>query len=270
MIYELYNGEIKLDFEPEKHIYTVNGERKEGATGVTGIINKPMLISWAVNMAIAFMQENIKAGVAYDELQLGSMFKGAKYAHRNKAKNAADIGTLVHEAIETFVKTGNRKEPVHAKAKQCFQMFVKWADENKVEFLESERKVYSRELDYAGTCDFVCRIDGKLYVGDTKTSSGIYDEMWFQVAGYQQALEEELGVKYDGQIIVRVGKDGAFEVQYRTREDYEENVKAFNGALALYKRILKLKDLEKLGGQDNAIAKSKKLKKEKNNAKSIK
>lgn len=247
--FSLYNGQVELKFNPEKHVYMVKGERVEGATGVTGIINKPALIYWAVNQAIEFLETALKAGQSYDEIQLKAILEGAKKAHRKKTTEAGDIGTLVHEAIETYIKTGEKTKLVHEKAKNCFEAFLGWAKDKNVKFLESERKVYSKNHKYAGTMDFRCEIDGKFYIGDTKTSSGIFDEFWFQVSAYQQAYEEETGTTHDGQIIVRVGKDGSFEVQTRGPQDYVEDVAAFNGALALYKRIQKLNDIKKLNGE---------------------
>lgn len=247
--YQLYGGEVELHFDPIKHVYTVDGKVVEGATGVTGIINKPALMYWAVNQAIEFLQRTLVAGTSYDELQLKAMLDGAKSAHRIKKETAGDVGTLVHDAIEKYIKTGVVTNLVHPVAGNCFTNFLKWATENDVKFLESERKVFSKVHQYAGTMDFRCQIGNKFYVGDTKTSTGIYDEFWFQVSAYQQAYEEETGLKTDGQIIVRVGKDGSFEVQYRDNEDYKENVKAFNGALALYKRIQALKSKNSLKGE---------------------
>jgi hypothetical protein len=239
--HKLYDGSIELKFDESKHVYTVNGEIIESATGVTGVINKPALMFWAVNQAIGFLENALKPGIGYDELQIKSMLESAKMAHRKKSTEAADIGTLAHTAIETYIKTGKIVPPVQPQAKICFESFLKWATEKNVKFSDSERKVYSKSHKYAGTMDFACEIDGKSYIGDNKTSTGIYDEYWFQVSAYQQAYEEETGKMFDGQVIVRIGKDGSFEVQYKYNNDYLENVKAFNGALALYKRMQVLK-----------------------------
>lgn len=241
--YKLYDGEVTLLFDKDKHTYTVGDKVVEGATGVTGVIAKPALVPWAVNQAILHLNKTIKPGVAYDELQLRDIFDEAKKAHRQKSTYAADVGTLAHEAIERFIKEGDRTPPFNEEAKKAFISFVKWADDNKVEFLESERKIYSKQYEYAGTMDFVCKIEGELLVGDTKTSSAIYEEYWFQTAGYQQAYVEEMGADVKGRVIVRVGKDGSFEVQFKKDEvDYIADRDAFNGALVLYKRLQALKN----------------------------
>jgi len=243
--HKLYGGAVGLTFDPDKHIYEVDGERVEGVTGVVGVIAKPALMPWAVNMALAYIGKKIKAGKSYDEIQLKKILEDAKIAHKVKKEDAGDIGTLVHEAIESYILTGKEEPPIHEKAKVCYDNFVNWAKENKVKFLETERKVYSKEHQYAGTMDFACVIDGKTYVGDIKTSNAIYNEYWFQTSAYQQAYTEETGIQVDGQIIVRVSRNGDFEIQ--ENYDYEENVQAFNGALVLYRRIQQLKDIKNEG-----------------------
>jgi len=243
--YKLYGGTVCLTFDPDKHIYTVDGERVDGVTGVVSVIAKPALIYWSVNMALSYIGKKIKAGKSYDEIQLKKILEGAKIAHKVKKEDAGDIGTLVHEAIERYILTGKEEPPVHEKAKVCYENFINWAKENKVRFIETERKVYSKEYNYAGTMDFACVIGDKTFVGDIKTSNAIYNEYWFQTSAYQQAYTEETGTKIDGQLIVRVSRNGDFEIQ--ENYDYEENVQAFNGALVLYRRIQQLKDNENAG-----------------------
>ncbi len=243
--FKLYNNTVTLEFDPEKHIYTVDGRRIEGVTGVTGVINKPALMYWAVNMAVLYLKKVWKPGKSYDEIQIKKILDGAKLAHRAKKTEAGDIGTLVHESIETYIKTGKITKLIHPKAKECFKQFLGWAKGNKVKFIESERKIYSKKYGYAGTMDFYCQIGDKRFVGDTKTSTAIYDEMWLQTSAYQEAYTEETGVRTDGQVIVRVGKDGSLEV--RENYDYDKNFPAFAGALVLYRRIQEFNDAKKGG-----------------------
>jgi hypothetical protein len=242
-IYKLYKNQIELKFDDEKHIYEVEGKKIEGVTGVCGVIAKPALIYWAVNQAIEFLQKAIVPGKGYDELEITSLLNDAKFAHRKKTTDAADIGTLVHEAVDKYAKTGEITKLINIKAKASLDQFIGWATENKVRFIESERKVYSKKLGYAGTMDFYCQMGDKFFVCDTKTSSGIYDEMWFQTSAYQQAYQEETGVPVNGHIIVRVGKDGSLEV--KENYEYEKNIVAFNGALLLFRRVQELNDIKK-------------------------
>ncbi len=102
--------------------------------------------------------------------------------------------------------------------------------------MESEKRIYSRANWYAGTTDLVFIKDGKKYVGDIKTSSGIYGrEYFFQMAGYQIALEE-LGEKdFHASTIIRCGKDGSFEI--KDSFDLEADKEGFLAALKLYRAL---------------------------------
>ena len=83
----------------------------------------------------------------------------------------------------------------------------KIAEKNKVKFLASEQKLYSKLHWTAGTADFLCKIDGQTYLGDIKTSSGIYDRTPFaQCASYRMMLKEMTGKECDGSIIVNIKK----------------------------------------------------------------
>ena len=71
----------------------------------------------------------------------------------------------------------------------------------------------------AGTTDLVLEIKGKKYIGDVKTSSAIYPEHFYQMAGYRAMLEEMGETGFDGSVVIRIGKDGKFnedkDVKYR-------------------------------------------------------
>jgi hypothetical protein len=242
--YKLYNGTLELQFNADKHLYSIDGKKVDGTTSALGIIAKPALMYWAVNQAVAFFQEAIKPGVAYDEIQLKAMAEGMKSSHRKKKEDAADKGKMVHEWCEQWIAGQKPATPINPELKNATDQFLKWISENKVEFLESEKIIYSKEYNYAGTLDFVAKVNGKLMLGDFKTSTGIYDEYFLQTSAYQLAYEEEHPeVKIEGQIIVRIGKDASLEIrENHKRFDYNENAKAFISALTLYRRMTVMKD----------------------------
>jgi hypothetical protein len=67
-------------------------------------------------------------------------------------------------------------------------------------------------------------IDGKKYVGDSKTSNAVYPEYFYQTAAYRMMLEEMGEKDFSGSIIIRVGKDGSFDEAKDVifSKDYEE------------------------------------------------
>lgn len=248
MKYILYNGEVNLDFNENTHIYSISGKAISGVTGVLGIIAKPGLLYWAVGEAIAYLQRNILPGCSLDEIQLNGFFSDAKIAHRRTSEDAALMGTLAHQWAEDWIAGRDPLMPVNRQVRSSVEQFLKWVERDQVEFLHSEKLVYSKKRNYAGTFDFICKIDGKTYIGDLKTSSAVYDEYFLQVAAYQQAyLEEFPKDQIDGAIIVRIGKKDDLQVKFS--DEYGKNVAAFNAAIILHRRMQELKNESKHSSQ---------------------
>ena len=237
---KLYGGKVILDFNKFKHTYTVKGEKIPSVTTVLGVINKPALVAWAARMATDHVIECIDPGVSYDELQLNAIFEGAKKAHWQKKTDAGNIGTLVHEWVEDYINDKNPKMPVNEQLNDAVSNFMDWVHEHDVKFLKAEEPAFSKKYKYAGIIDFICTIDGKLYIGDLKTSKGIYPEYLLQTSAYRYARAEEYPDEdYKGTVIVRVGKDGSFETGGL---DDEETYSMADGrevsGLALYQEMV--------------------------------
>jgi hypothetical protein len=187
-------------------------------------------------MAVEHINDQIEPGKSYDEVQLSTIFEGGKSAHWKKKVDAGNLGSFVHNWVEDYINGKKPAKPVNKSLKDAVQRFLDWQKAHKVEFLLSEQQVYSRKYNYTGTLDFICKIDGKMYIGDLKTSKGIYPEMLIQTAAYRFAREEEYPKeKYAGQVIVKVGKeDGALEVAViKNGEWYSKMFMAFVAALKL-------------------------------------
>lgn len=250
----------EFKFDSKEHLYTLDGKPLMGCTTVLNVINKPALIQWAANETVRWIRENceplksisIDEGVKY-EVSDKALDK-AKVAHRKKKEKAADWGSIVHAAVESWIKS--RQIPAVVVVKEvsyevlpehrtAIDFFVKWAEDNKVQFFESEKQIYSKDWWVAGTVDFVCKIDGKLMVGDLKTSSDIYETMFFQTAAYAKMLIE-MGEypRFDGMVVVNCTKPkevdgkvipGTFKTE--TRKDVDANIACFEAALTLHKRL---------------------------------
>lgn len=65
-----------------------------------------------------------------------------------------------------------------------------------------EQQVLSPILGFAGTIDRISTIEGKKYVLDIKTSNGIYNSYWLQVAAYREAALKQMGIATDGVAIL--------------------------------------------------------------------
>jgi hypothetical protein len=241
---KLYKGEINLEFDANRHRYTYNGEVVPSVTSLLSIINKPALVNWAANTAVECIQGSINPGVSYDEIQLHTIFEAGRKAHFQKKVDAGNIGSLVHKWIEQYIKNENPATPINEGLRESIDHFMKWVVKYDVKFLLAEQVVYSKRYKFAGMLDFICTIEGKMYIGDTKTSSGIYNEYFLQTAAYRYARHEEFPEeKYAGQLIIRIGKDGEFEFAVvRDTKTYQDMFRAFLSAQNLSQTLDYLKE----------------------------
>lgn len=242
--YLLYDNKVKLVFDDAKHIYSVDDKVVYGVTSITGIIDKPALKYWAVNMGIEYLKENLKPGVALDEIEISTLLAETKSAHTKRLSKAGDIGTQIHEWLEKYVKARINKKPVpkrpiNKEMQKAISGFFEWAKENKVKLIASEQKIYSKKFHYAGTFDLLASVNGKKTIVDFKTSKAIYPEMFLQASAYLQAKEEELGEQIDGGVIIlRLSKESKeitpFEVQSVDRKEVDNLIKVFISCLNIY------------------------------------
>ena len=240
---------VPLDFK-ENHAYFAKPDGTgayHGVTSILRVIAKPALIGWAANMVVEHIKANwsdvdvMEKGFAWFE----PILEEARTAHTKKKEKAGELGSDVHSLIETLVKSvigvwGGIIDPNTKSENAQVQKFIDWAVENQVKFIESEKQVFSKESWYAGTLDLVLEMKGEKYIADVKTSSGIYPEMYLQMAAYQGALEEmneHLDIK--GAMVINLDKKGGFEIGMNYA--YDDNRIAFLAALVLYKQLEALK-----------------------------
>lgn len=242
--YELYDGKVTLIYKGGRyHYYDVEDDgklykRPASVTGITGVLDKPALKFWAANIGGDAVEKLLVPGLVIDEFKQAEIAQAARMAHRTVTTTTAAVGTKVHEWIEAYIDSSlglcEYPEPaVNEHIKNSIDQFLVWEKENNVEWLASELKVYSRKYRYVGTLDSEAIVAGKLTLVDLKTSSGIYPEMFLQVAGYAKARQEETGKKYEQLCILRIPRDGdSFETKTDTRID--KHYRAFLGCRQAY------------------------------------
>ncbi len=249
--YYLYGGEVTLIFEPGRHSYSAEVDGKvfkkiPSVTGITGVLNKPALVFWAAEIGAEAAEGLLIPGMKIDELNRAEIVQAIKAAHWIRRDTTADVGTAVHEWIESYIDAsfGLCEAPVPAEnehIRNSIDQFLEWETKNDVEWLVSEQKVYSRKDNYAGTLDAEAMVRGKFSLVDLKTGSGIYPEMYMQVAAYARAREEEDGRKHDQLCILRIPRDGdSFETAESTKIS-----KHFQGFLGCRKAFLWQKEMGK-------------------------
>ena len=239
----------------KSHRYFADQEARKPYTGVTtvlGVLAKPALIGWAARMTAEWIRENcgekvfqVGAGLKptgnpiymVDEDQLQEAVK----AHTKKKEAGGQKGTDLHSEVEAWIKNTIATNTMEYSSLQSpgLKAFVKWACDNEVKFLASEKQVYHSDpsMWYAGTFDFSFEKDGKRFIGDLKTMKKLWDRTpFFQTAAYMMASEHMGEEPYDGSCIVNVSKE-TNELTDHWTFDHESDRKAFGAALTLYKAL---------------------------------
>ena len=276
-----YRGAIILRFDKDAHIYyRMNGETPEAVRGVTNISNildhSMYLMPWAVKMMYLKLlktvprvrtEESGDAAAGLEPLsedytrpipwaEFDKLLQEAKSAHREHFEDAGDVGHLAHKWIEDSVRWAiafndgivenmNEVAPTDERAINCGLAAHKWMVAHNVRWLQTEKKVYSRQHNYAGTMDGLALVDDcgdpaccptffqdQLSLIDWKSSNHLRIEYLYQTAAYQHAEQEEFGKPIAARWILRLGKeDGKFEAWYET--NFEQDFEAFLACLAL-------------------------------------
>lgn len=239
---------MKTSFDPKTHSYLIDGKPATGVTTVISVLAKPALIGWAAKTAIEKIADRLHdlatAALADNhegDEAVAAILEEARTAHTKKKEAAGTHGTDTHALVEEWInrclkeRNGKPGDVLKDGVLETIAPFIGWSVANVDHFLFAERRMYDPELFIAGTADFAyIGKDGKKYMADFKTSSGIYGiDYWLQVAAYRMLAEKEGDAPYDGATVVRMGKDGSFEVQQLN--EYVLYKEAFLACLTLYR-----------------------------------
>jgi hypothetical protein len=216
----LYDGRIELKFHGGWHRYTVDGKIVPSVSSITDTLHSPALTNWAASVGAEWFRDNVFShgrlieaqggrGILLDELHIKAIYMGIKGARRERAE--ATIGTIAHEYAEQDIRYRAGlgpppQEPINDLVASAVDAYKKFQKDHEIVHEHVERKLYSEASVYAGTTDFVGTIDGERCIADWKTSRGVYDTHFLQLAAYRRAWWEETGEDLD-RILVRFPKD---------------------------------------------------------------
>lgn len=202
------------------------------------LVNKPLLVPWGIKCCVEYILSNVGRQVSRKKLEY--ICKKAKHAYKQVSKEATDIGTEVHDAVENWLKTGEdtAKELSTLDAIMSFEAFKRWWQEGDNKVLYVEEEIYSED-GFAGRLDLICKLDGIPALVDLKTSKGIYEDMGYQLAAYRHAWNQLYSnyVEVQKHGIIRVDKNSG-EWEYRDfTEQYEKDLSIFYSYLNIYHQI---------------------------------
>jgi hypothetical protein len=170
---------------PDGHrVYVWQGRQFPSVTAIlSGGVPKPFLPAWAAKAAAEYAIAHL------DRLALlppGAAVREVKRAPWTKRDTAADLGDLVHAAVEAHA-TGRPRPTLPAQAVPLLAAFDRFCADHDPGWLASEQTVVSRRYGYAGTLDAIATLGGRVTLLDVKTGRGVYPEACLQLAAYAHA-----------------------------------------------------------------------------------
>lgn len=197
--------------------------RHWSVTTLIGALDKPALLWWSAEQAATCAVDQYKTWVAMVKSagrdEAIKWLTGARFRTPQGELGAAQVGTCVHAAIETYTLRGLRPDAkaladiVRGNGGAKFEddaiagqvalvdsmvtQFEEWAQTFQPEYLATEVTVFAPSYGYAGTCDGFMKVDGMPVIFDYKTSkksltkdgkpTGPYPEVALQLAAYRYA-----------------------------------------------------------------------------------
>lgn len=115
---------------------------------------------------------------------------------------AGNKGSKVHDAISAILRgeevridskflnrSTEQEEELTLEECDAIKSFVDWRNEAKPVSIAWDVTIFSEKYGYAGTIDYICKIDGKTYIIDFKTSAQVWPEYELQVSAYKKPIE---------------------------------------------------------------------------------
>lgn len=238
------------------------GHKMPSVTNVISVIAKDALIPWAAKVERELCVET--ANRVYGSLN-GDHVSAKEFrerlalalpqnkAHRTVSQGAIDIGNEAHRLIEwrllgeLGLPRGEEPETSEP-ALWAVAAFEDWRRETRMKPTHSEHRLWSDELDAAGSTDAIC-CELDVYViapkkrrvaaiADWKSSRALWPENDLQVAAYwYMAIERGLIDKTAWALILRLPKtikDPGFEARLIPPSGLKQLVEAFKAARRLW------------------------------------
>ena len=146
---------------------------------------------------------------AMGEQEAVDVLKGSPWRNSNRASNR---GTSIHDYLDAIAQ-GRTVPKLEGDALRYKPAADEFLETYQPKFVMTEFTVFGDG--YAGTCDFIAEIGGRLVIGDFKTSKALYPEIALQLAAarYADVIVQPDGtetpmVEVDGGVGVLITPDG--------------------------------------------------------------
>lgn len=171
-------GNVLLDSKQAE--YTWDGHKYPRVTSILSCLAKPALVPAAVKATALHIESLVNAGADIDWIDV-------KREYRRQWDRKAGDGTAVHLAIDAAVSGQETDVELSPTQEAMLRQFYRWQRAFAPDYLATEVAVFSAAHDYAGTADFIARIDGRTLLIDTKTGADLWPVMALQLAAYGHA-----------------------------------------------------------------------------------
>lgn len=227
---------IKVFYQSEPRMYKVNDVEVPSVTTVLDVLHKGALTWWGMRIGVQGVCKLVERNLMPSEWwhtpeDVEALLTSHKLTVNHVRDQAGDRGTSVHRALEDWADARVIPDPdkYPDNERGYVEGVLKFTQDVRAERLLSEVMVGSAEHAYAGRYDLRAKIqDSELvtsikrdkrekfpagtYLLDLKTSKGVYDTHFLQLEAYEQASQECGFPATMGRLVVRVSKDGGYEV----------------------------------------------------------
>ena len=164
-------------------------------------------------------------------------------------EQAGQFGSALHGLIETLLKGGqvNYYEEMDIRLWERLMIWMdfwtEFTSEHEVKWSPEfvEMIVYDLDYKYAGTCDFIPRVDGKITPMDWKSGNYVGEEAEIQISTYAKAIGKKFKCEIEKCLIVWMPEKKPNKKGYRIIEvtDIENNFQDFLHVQQVYLRANK-------------------------------
>lgn len=263
-----YNGR-NIVFYPNSHRYKYEEAKTYlvSPSSVVGVLDKSnALLIWNDRLITAYIEKVAKENPQWQDWEVIKMVEDALGQRKIKLEEAGEIGDMIHAYAERTAWAKTMGEPLpeipelpedtdenrakHEQIMSGIQAFLKFEEEENLEYLDAERFIYSENngVPFVGRFDAIIKARGMRILTDYKTSKGVYCSQKFQLGGYDLGLIEEYEYRkqplpYDAVGILHFDKNtGVPTLHILTEEERQMSQNAFRSLLVV-KDILKVMDV---------------------------
>jgi len=163
---------------------------------------------------------------------------------REERNRAGYIGTLAHDAIESFpaepALPPDLNEGEVARIRAAWEAHAAWVERHKPKVVLQEVQLVSRSLFVGGTPDLVVEVDGARVLLDHKTGKSVDGKVLMQLGAYAELLRECVGIEVEAALVMHHPAGRPFEAKPLTKSDLALGLDAFKKVRALYDLIPQL------------------------------